>query len=391
MRAAHATRRAAVMPAGAWTWGGAGTDRFLAVKTKDGCACDDATKTDPLLFHPPTAAGRPAARPTPAAAPTRRLHRAPTPAAPRPRPITIPHSAPLDFPQSVENKFHPGHAAAIALSCLKWVLATFAIVAVVDPARALAETYLPIAANWGVPLARVMGSILVSVSSAVGALQLYTEAGLAASPPAEALTLGLLAGAAFRGLHLMLNRAFFLPSFWTFDAALVGAAVALLAWRYTSIAAARGDGVPSAATGLAPLLPGKTPLATALGVVGLLFSILGIAMVAAPPTLGDAILAAPLGPVGASMRVAIGTGLLFPTVFTAWVLKDAADRGPRALRWPPVRALAWGLLIASAARVVAVVSAFNGGVFAAGGMWAVPVAVHSAVGAVALAALAAGR
>lgn len=303
------------------------------------------------------------------------------------------HSAlPLDWPRSTVNAFPPGHAAAIAISCVKWALATAAIVAVVDPARALAVAYGPVAANWAVPLSRVIGSILVSVASTFGALQLYTEAGLAASPPAEALTLGLLTGAAFRGLHLFLYRPFFTPAFWNADAVVVACATALLAWRYTDIAAARGaDDASSAATGLAPVLPGRTPLATALGLTSLAFAALGVALVALPPTAGNTLLAAPLGALGASMRVAVGSGLLFPTAFTAWVLKDAADRGPRSLRWPPVRALALGLLVASVARVVAVVGAFNGGVFAAGGAWGVPVGVHSVVAAIAVAALAAGR
>jgi hypothetical protein len=294
------------------------------------------------------------------------------------------------WPQDRDNAFHPGHAAAVCLSAVKWVLATLAIVAVVDPARVLGLAYLPIAANWAVPLTRVIGSILVTVAASFGALQLYTEAGLAASPPAEALTLGLLAGAAFRGLHLILYKAFFNPAFWQADAAVAGAATVLLAWRYTALAASRATTPPPRAPGpsLAPLLPGATPLATALGVVGLAFAAAGVLLVGAPPTLGDAVLAAPLGAVGASIRVAIGTGLLFPSAFAAWILKDAADGG--ALAWPPARALAWGLLISSVARVVAVVGAFNAGVFVAGGAWAVPAVVHGAVAVVAGAAVVKG-
>ena len=279
----------------------------------------------------------------------------------------------------------------MCLSLLKWTLATLAVVAVVDPARVLTLAYLPIAANWALPLTRVAGSVLVTVAASLGALQLYTEAGLAASPPAEALTVGLLAGAAFRGLHLMLYKAFFTPSFWQADAVIAGAAVVLLAWRYSAIAASRASSgaPPGPATGLAPILPGKSPLATALGVVALAFAALGVVLVGAPPTLGDAVLAAPLGAVGASMRVAIGSGLLFPSAFAAWVLKDAADA--RALAWPPARALGWGLFISSVARVVAVVGAFNAGVFVAGNAWMVPAAVHGVVAAVAAAALATDR
>jgi hypothetical protein len=313
-------------------------------------------------------------------------------AAPRPRRRLVlvaaaPAPAPA-WPQSVNNSFPPGHYAAVAASSIKWIYGAVGAVAVVDPARVLAAAYAPVAANWALPLTRALGSNLVMVAGCIGALQLFTQAGLAASPPAEALTLGLLAAAAFRVLHLAMHKPLFNPTFWAADLGLALVAALFFAWR-TAAAASAKAAAPGPTAGMSPLLPGKTALATAYGLLAILFAVGGVVLTGAPPTFGDAVLAAPLGAAGAAMRVAFGSGLLFPGAFAAWALKDGADAG--TLAWPPLRALNWALLVASLNRVVVAVTAFQGGVFVAGAPWPVMVALHASAAAVALAGLAAGR
>lgn len=276
----------------------------------------------------------------------------------------------------------------MAASSIKWVYAAVGAVAVVNPAKVLAAAYLPIAANWALPLTRALGSNAVMIAGCVAAVQLFTQAGLAASPPAEALTLGLLSASAFRVLHLTLYKSLFDPTFWAADLGLATVAGLFFAWRAAAAASAKAA-APGPTAGMSPLLPGKTPLATAYGLLAVLFAAAGVVLAGAPPTLGDAILAAPLGATGAAMRVAFGTGLLFPGAFAAWTLKDGADAG--TLAWPPLRALNWALLVASVTRVVVAVTAFQGGVLVAGAPWPVPAAVHAVAALVALAGLLAGR
>jgi hypothetical protein len=299
----------------------------------------------------------------------------------------------------VENKFFPGHYAAIALAALKWTFAVGAVAAVVESPKFLAFTFIPAAASaWAPFVTKMLGSNYIVLAGTAAALQQLHQSGLGTSPPGEALTLGLLAAAAFRGLHLALYRPFYTPTAWGVQAAGVGVVIALAAGLYSSIAAASyeaekaSNGSPTnpARTGLATLAPkpGNT-LSAAYALATLLFLIAGVVLGALPPSIPASIFAG--GDPGAlltAMRGAFASGLVFPGAVAAWVLKDAADSN--TLGWPHARALNVGLLAASVTRAVAVFLAARAGVLAPSAPWPVPLAVHGCLALVAAAGLVRG-
>ena len=231
------------------------------------------------------------------------------------------------------------------------------------------------------------------LAATAAALQQLHQSGLGTSPSGEALTLGLLAAAAFRGLHLALYRPFYTPAAWGVQAAGVGLVVALAAALYSAIAAASFEADPASATprtGLTTLAPKPgLPLSAGYAAATLIFLAGGVILGALPPSVPASVFAG--GDPGAlltAMRGAFASGLVFPGAVAAWVLKDAADGG--ALGWPAARALNVGLLAASVTRGVAVFLAARAGVLSSTAPWPLPVALHAGLALVAAGGLVKG-
>ena len=238
----------------------------------------------------------------------------------------------------------------------------------------------------------MLGSNYIILAGCAASLQQLLQSGLGTSPSGEALTLGLLAAAAFRGLHLALYRPFYAQASWTLQAVGVGLVVALAAALYSSIAAATFDpSTPaSARPGLTTLAPKPgVPLSAAYALIAVLFLGGGVVLGALPPSVPAAAFAGgDPGPLLTAMRGAFASGLVFPGAVAAWVLKDAVDGG--TLAWPAARALNVGLLAASLVRGVSVFLAAKAGVLSATAPWPLPVALHGCIALVAVAGLVKG-
>ena len=258
----------------------------------------------------------------------------------------------------------------------------------------LAFTFLPATAAWAPFIAKLLGSNYIMLAAATASLQQLHQSGLGASPAGEALTLGLLASAAFRGLHLALYRPFYTQAAWGVQAVGVGVVVALVAALYSSIAAptdeagAAPDAVPRA--GLASLAPKPgVPLSAGYALAAVVFLVGGVIMGALPPSIpARAFAGGDPGALLTAMRGSFASGVVFPGAVAAWVLKDAADAG--TLGWPAVRALNVGLLAASVTRGVAVFMAAQAGVLSGSAPWPVPVAIHASLALVAAGGLVKG-
>ena len=161
------------------------------------------------------------------------------------------------------------------------------------------------------------------LAATAAALQQLHQSGLGTSPSGEALTLGLLAAAAFRGLHLALYRPFYTPAAWGVQAAGVGLVVALAAALYSAIAAASFEADPASATprtGLTTLAPKPgLPLSAGYAAATLIFLAGGVILGALPPSVPASVFAG--GDPGAlltAMRGAFASGLVFPGAVAAW-------------------------------------------------------------------------
>ena len=253
----------------------------------------------------------------------------------------------------------------------------------------LAFTFIPGTAAWTPFVAKLLGSNYIILAGTAAALQQLHQSGLGASPSGEALTLALLAAAAFRGLHLALYRPFYAPAAWSVQACGVGLVVALAAGLYSKIAEVTfdPDTPPSTRTGLTSLAPKPgVPLSAAYALVAVLFLVGGVVLGALPPSIPARVFAGgDPGPLLTAMRGAFASGLVFPGAVAAWVLKDAVDTD--TLAWPVARALNVGLLAASLVRGWAVFAAAKAGVLSATAPWPLPVALHATVALVATAGL----
>lgn len=304
------------------------------------------------------------------------------------------------WPAATANVFSPApqHYAAVLVSALKWLWATVALLLAADVARVqglvLGATASAAAAPWTPWLLRALGTNLIMAAGCAAALQRLLETGLAPTVPAgPALALGLLGAAVFRVVHLVSYQSVYAAEFVTFSLSVAGAASLVFVALLAHLSAERKKkSNATSAVALSPLSPASSGLPAAYSLVALLYVGIGLALQVVPGSSLSRFFAAPSAatiassPLAEALRAAVGSTLVFPASVGAWVLKDAAEKGQ--LAWPTSRALSWGLLLSSLARVGVIAGAVAAGnVVNPEALWQLPVGVHLAVALVAAAGL----